>query len=61
MTTTAIEDEFLPSDYDLAAYLKEEMSHKSVGIKPWGSLTESHSTNSKTKNGVELSSICLRN
>jgi hypothetical protein len=53
MTTTAIEDDFLPSDYDLAVYLKEEMSHKSVGIRPWGSHTESRSTNSKTKNGVE--------
>ena len=49
MTTTAIEDDFLPSDYDLATYLEEKMSHESVRIRPWGPLTESRSTNSKTK------------
>jgi hypothetical protein len=61
MTTTVMEGDFLLSDYDLATNLKAEMSHESVGIRPWGSLTEIRRRNSNTKNGVELSSICLRN
>jgi hypothetical protein len=56
-----MEGDFLLSDYDLATNLKAEMSHESVGIRPWGSLTEIRRRNSNTKNGVELLSICLRN